>query len=70
MTPDPRPAKRVRDPDLMRRLHLERFGEPCERCEARPGTQLHHIVLRSQGGDDVAENLAWLCWHCHHLAHS
>lgn len=63
--PDPKPRKRIRDPVIFRELHLRYLGEPCWRCEQRPGTQLHHRVLRSQGGDDVPENLEWLCSVCH-----
>lgn len=68
--PFPRPPKRVKDPALMRRLHLEMEGEPCEKCESRPGVALHHRVFRSQGGGDTRENLAWLlCQPCHDEAH-
>ena len=67
--PDPRPARRVKDPALLKRLHLELEGEPCERCEARPGVQLHHKIFRSQRGDDTRDNLAWLCGPCHDSAH-
>lgn len=28
--------------------------------------ELHHLVSRSQGGDDVADNLVALCASCHH----
>ena len=67
--PDPRPPKRLKDPALMRELHLELAGEPCERCEERPGTGLHHKVFRSQSGSDTRENLEWLCEPCHDGAH-
>ena len=66
---DWRPPKRIRDPDLLRRLHLELCGEPCERCGKRAGVALHHRILRSQGGSDTRENLAWLCKRCHDGAH-
>jgi len=65
MKPDPRPPQRIKDPELMRRLHLELVGEPCENCGLRRGTQLDHIVSRAQGGDDTRENLRWLCGPCH-----
>lgn len=68
-SPDPKPPKRVRDPDLLRELHLELVGEPCEACELRVGAQLHHVVFRSQGGSDTRENLRWLCPSCHDMAH-
>lgn len=54
----------------MARLHLEYLGEPCELCELRVGTELHHKVLRAQGGDDTRENLMWVCGFCHLEQHS
>lgn len=48
----------------MRRLHLELAGEPCEVCELREGTILHHVQYRSRGGDDARENLLWVCHVC------
>ena len=60
---------RLRDPELLARLHLQLFGEPCEECERRPGTMLHHVTLRSQGGGDTRDNLRWLCVYCHEEAH-
>lgn len=67
--PDPRPERRLKDPDLLKRLHLELAGEPCERCEERPGVELHHKTFRSHSGSDVRENLEWLCDPCHDSAH-
>ena len=68
--PHPKPAKRVKDKLLMRRIHFERRGTPCDYCGFRVGTQLHHRKHRSQGGDDSRANLAWLCVYCHTRAHS
>lgn len=65
----PKPAKREKDPDLMKRLHLELVNEPCDRCGLRPGTQLHHRRFRSQSGGDSRANLDWLCPACHDEAH-
>lgn len=69
MPPYPKPPKRVVDKDLMKRLHLEYAGEPCDRDCGRIGVELHHKVFRSQGGDDVRENLEWLCRFHHDEAH-
>jgi len=69
MTPDPRPPKRVKDPDALRRYRLAHLHEPCEVCELRPGTDAHHVTFRSQGGDDHANNLIWLCRICHNSEH-
>ena len=62
--PDPRPAKRHLDRDLMRQLHLAR-GECCI-CQRSWSAELHHLKRRSQGGGDTRDNLAWLC-HEHHF---
>jgi len=46
------------------------------RCEARlvgcdgDGNQAHHILRRSQGGEDTPENLAWVCPTCHDGIHA
>jgi 5-methylcytosine-specific restriction endonuclease McrA len=69
VSPDPKPQKRIVDKDMMRRLHLEYEGEPCDRDCGRIGRQLHHKAFRSQGGGDVRENLEWLCGPCHDEAH-
>jgi 5-methylcytosine-specific restriction endonuclease McrA len=66
---DPRPPQRIKDPDTVKRFRLEHLGEPCEYCERRPGTDPHHRVFRSQGGNDEPANLMWLCRVCHDAAH-
>lgn len=70
MPSDPRPEGRVRDPDALKRFRLDNLGEPCFLCEKRPGTQAHHKTFRSQGGDDHADNLLWLCRICHDGIHN
>lgn len=52
---DPKPAPRIVNPDLLRILHLE--FEMCEVTGRTGRLHLHHVVLRSQGGDDVRANL-------------
>lgn len=60
---DPKPPPRVRDPELMRRLHIE--WRECALCQASLGgttpLSLHHVVRRGRGGDDVRANLVMLC---------
>ena len=41
---------------------------PCKSC-SKPGVDLHHLVFKSQGGGDNAENLVALCRECHNKAH-
>ena len=69
MTPDPKPPRRIRDREAIRRFRLEHRGEPCEDCELRQGIHAHHRVFRSQGGNDTAESLMWLCGACHDKRH-
>jgi hypothetical protein len=64
MTADPRPAARVVDVGAMRVFHLKMMGEPCEVCELRTGTIIHHVKYRSRGGDDVEGNFLWVCHVC------
>lgn len=41
----------------------------CRGCGGT-STEGHHVVFRSQGGDDVRENIAGLCNLCHTLLHN
>lgn len=66
---DPRPPRRTVDRDALARFRLERLGEPCDRCERRPGVHVHHKVFRSQGGNDHPDNLQWVCLSCHDDVH-
>lgn len=57
-------------------LHRTKIG-PCRVCQSATSNgrlhsdiQLHHIVPRSQGGDDYADNLVPLCGDCHRLIHA
>jgi hypothetical protein len=61
---DPRPPKRIVDRDAMERYRLKMLGEPCEVCEERPGTRVHHVRYRSRGGDDLESNFLWVCAIC------
>jgi hypothetical protein len=60
--PDPKPPKRIVDSDAMK-AKLE--SDPrCRSCRER-ATDPHHVVLKSQRGDDVEDNIVPLC-HTHH----
>ena len=37
-------------------------------CQSGYRLQTHHVVPRSDGGADTADNLATLCWYHHHVA--
>ena len=41
----------------------------CENC-GKPGIDIHHLKFRSQGGQDVIENLMALCRECHFEVHN
>ena len=62
---DPKPARRLRaDKRERQQLRMEKLG-PCRGCAPEtlspfPVT-IHHLVPRSLGGDDVADNLIPLC---------
>lgn len=66
----PKPAKRIKDPALLRTFSL-RMGS-CAVCgEGRAaGLHAHHVLLRSRGGDDVTANLCALCAACHGAIHN
>jgi 5-methylcytosine-specific restriction endonuclease McrA len=67
---DPKPQPRIKDQYAMHLFRLEHLGEPCDICELRPGSQVHHKVFRSQGGNDEAANLLWVCHLCHDDVHA
>ena len=56
--PDFRPSKRVKNPKVAKKLHAN-LG-PCVLC-GDPAQSLHHVLPRSQGGDDVEACLVAVC---------
>lgn len=53
---------------------MERDGHRCRNCRctantAWPALAAHHIIFRSQGGPDTAENLITICGQCHNAIH-
>jgi 5-methylcytosine-specific restriction endonuclease McrA len=63
MRPDPKPEPRVID----QAAGLEKVWTEgrCRLCGYRRSLARHHLVKRSQGGDDVDANLVPLCVACH-----
>lgn len=68
--------KRIKlSPAKLRKLYaevIERDNHTCQGEGCPGGFPLdppHHIVFRSQGGDDTAENLTLLCRYCHGQRH-
>jgi hypothetical protein len=41
----------------------------CNRCEKRTRLTRHHIVPRSEGGNDDETNIELVCWQCHKEIH-
>jgi len=41
----------------------------CQDCGVYTENQPHHIIFKSRGGDDTAENLILLCQKCHAQKH-
>jgi hypothetical protein len=50
-----------------------KYGEqdfiPCEICGRHATGGIHHIIYRSQGGEDVITNLMATCFECHEKLH-
>lgn len=44
---------------------VERAGGICERCNARPMTEVHHLRYPKWGTFDVPGNLIAVCHPCH-----
>jgi ATP-dependent DNA helicase RecQ len=63
-----RSAEQERAWQVVRRIVLERDGWRCRECgEQAPRGELdvHHLIPRSAGGEDVASNCVTLCDGCH-----
>ena len=58
---------RLSDPPLLRLLHFE--YDECVLCGITKSLHLHHVLLRSQGGDDVRANILPLCLDDHEGYH-
>lgn len=57
--PNPRPARRIVNDQAGRSKCGP--GAECRLCGARSGLERHHLVPRSQRGDDVDANIVPLC---------
>jgi 5-methylcytosine-specific restriction endonuclease McrA len=70
VTADPKPSRRVVDPAAgQAKLAYERVCRACASSRRERAwwyrLQRHHLVPRSLGGDDVADNIVPLCLPCH-----
>lgn len=50
---------------------LDRDGWRCRnpRCKTRNNLHIHHVIYRSEGGDDESWNLITICNECHDRVH-
>ncbi len=44
---------------------IQAKGGPCRVCGQRQEIEFHHLIARSHGGEDVADNIVPLCRGCH-----
>ena len=66
------PSKRLPTPEykaLTLFVH-SRDGWRCRFCHSRNALHAHHIIYRSQGGEDTSGNLITLCAKHHDLIHA
>lgn len=52
-----------------RKAIVSRDGGKCKWCESTVNLEVHHILPKSQGGTDAANNLVTLCHKCHKQWH-
>jgi hypothetical protein len=64
---DPKPSPRIRNKDVLKAFHEQ--GWDCVACGHGRHIEAHHILRRSQGGDDALGNLLGLCSDCHRALH-
>ncbi len=68
-----KPQKRYVNKQIVK-AYRERH-DCCEKCSSNdffgtPSGGAHHLLFKSQGGDDLPENLYVLCAKCHGKAHN
>jgi 5-methylcytosine-specific restriction endonuclease McrA len=65
----PRLKLSLEEYDRLRKQVLRRHGWRCQECGSSQHLEVHHLVKRSQLGDDEDENLISLCATCHRKRH-
>lgn len=58
--------KRIEDPDLLKYI---KENLPCIGCGSPPPNDVHHVISRGAGGNDIVSNLMPLCRMCHEKIH-
>ena len=76
-SPDPKPTRRIVASKAEWQAIADAKQGPCRICRrvesngsVHSTIELHHLVRRSQGGDDVADNIVPLCGACHRDYHN
>lgn len=67
-----KPKKLIKIKKVKSRSNINRCKENQPRCMACGSTNelaVHHIIFKSQGGDDRLSNLIILCFECHRKCH-
>ena len=76
--PQPKKGKKKKKsnaiPKAIVKAVFERDNYTCYECDRQEpveqhSLQVHHVILKSQGGKDTMDNLITLCWQCHRLEH-
>lgn len=57
-------ARKIASPKQWQAIAEAKQG-PCRCCLGAPPNELHHLVARSLGGWDTADNIVPLCRECH-----
>jgi 5-methylcytosine-specific restriction endonuclease McrA len=64
---DWKPEPRIRDSAAIQRKVM---SEPlCRACRLEKAVDGHHVLLKSQSGDDIEDNIVPLCRACHRDYH-
>ena len=69
-SPDPKPAPRVKNSDLLKILRLKAAFRECAVCGSTWDIHLHHVLYRSNSGDDTEANIAPVCNFHHRQIHA
>ena len=72
--PVPKPHVKRLEGKALKLLHEAVYKRDHGRCKCgkwiEPGTPAHHIILKSQGGEDPMSNLEMKCTDCHDNEHN
>jgi 5-methylcytosine-specific restriction endonuclease McrA len=67
---NPRLKLNAEEYTLLRKAVLQRDAWRCQECGSMGQLEVHHLIKRSQLGNDSMDNLITLCAHCHRDCHN